>query len=198
MLVYTHFIITRPFRILPRRTSEITRTYYNISSVSIIFDREILPFETNTKNYCQSFHPDPCFHPPPLLLRCFRLVFVLLLDTRDICQNSRESQRDRDRKRATIRSKTTFVHSSFFWIIYQNSSSHHFTTHVKFLLQFSRRIVAPATNTRNSRPDHARPVFTVWIIFARSSLRNSIRKWTRCHPGCHSTILMTDTVVPFL
>lgn len=64
MLVYTHFI-TRPFRILPRRTSEITRTYYNISSVSIIFDREILPFETNTKNYCQSFHPDPCFHPPP-------------------------------------------------------------------------------------------------------------------------------------
>lgn len=97
--MYTHFI-TRPFRILPRRTSEITRTYYNISSVSIILDREILPFET--KNYCQSFSSRSLLSSPYSYA-----VFASsssYFSTPATFVKIPESQRDRGGKRATIRS----------------------------------------------------------------------------------------------
>lgn len=58
-----------------------THTYYNISSVSIIFDREILPRSKRiTKNYCQLFHPQILAFIPLLFTLLFRLVFVLLFD----------------------------------------------------------------------------------------------------------------------
>lgn len=56
-----------------------THTYYNISSVSIIFDREFLPFETNTKNYCQLFHPQILAFIPLLFTLVYASSSSLLL-----------------------------------------------------------------------------------------------------------------------